>query len=269
MIIFAMRHAEADSNKDPAEKGRVGDSKVEITENGWTQADRAGKFFEMYRQREGIVLPRFWSSPLLRPRQTLSGFFHGMKEKGLQDKPRVFEDSNLTEQSFGVLPLFKIASENPLFAHIPKEELERSLDIMLLLNKVLYEQEPFLAVPFLGESPMQLMPRFNAISQTVLRDEPDGVNCHFFATHGAMIKAMLLKLNHLSVRDWKNIPTPGNTDIFRIDLEPGTGRVQSCRRIYDGKIGLEDNSNPVSHLKPAGYDDLPSVPDFLRRNGRS
>lgn len=265
-----MRHAESDGNVDPLAYGRVGDANVALTERGWRQAVRAGEFFAAYLMQHGYKdWPRLWASSFLRPRQTLSGVLHGMEGlHGLCGAPEVFEDPNLIEQSYGWLPYALHAQQGSLDV-FPDERVREFSQHLQGVSKVFYGHTKFTAQPPFGESPLALTLRVRDFMSTLWRDLDAGVTEHAIVTHGAVIKALMLRTFHLPMAAWDELATPGNADIFRIDQDPGTGRLLGIRKIYDGEAGVAVDLDPLAGLRPAGLEDLPAVPEFARKTGLS
>ncbi len=268
MTIFLGRHAQSDGNVEPLTYGRVGDANVSLTELGWRQADRAGQFFAPYLESQGFTTwPRLWHSPFLRPRQTLRGFLHGMEGlHTLSGTPEVFEDPNLMEQSYGWLPYGLDLLQHEELQKFPPERLREFSAMLQAFSKVVYGHTKFTAQPAMGESPLQLTLRVRDFMSTLWRDINAGVKDHFIVTHGATIKALILRSFHLPMSAWDELATPGNADIFRIDQHPVTGQLTGVRKIFDGEQGVAVDINPIEGIRPRGLDDLPPLPDFLTKS---
>ena len=136
-------------------------------------------------------------------------------------------------------------------------------------SKVVYGHTKFTAQPAMGESPMQVSLRVRDFMSTLWRDLNAGVKDHLIVTHGATIKALILRSFHLPMSAWDDLKTPGNADIFRIDQDPVSGQLTGIRQIYDGEAGVAVDLNPIAGIRPRGLEDLPAVPDFLRNSGLS
>jgi 2,3-bisphosphoglycerate-dependent phosphoglycerate mutase len=269
MTIYVMRHAQSDGNNNPLAYGRVGDANVGVTETGWRQAARAGEFFAPYLLKAGhTTWPRLWSSSFLRPRQTLSGVLYGMEgHHNFPGVPQVFEDPNLIEQSYGWLPYGLDALSHQDLQVFPDERVQEFSQMLQAFSKVVYGHTKFTAQPAMGESPLQMSLRMRDFMSTLWRDIHAGTKDHVIVTHGATIKALILRCFHLPMSAWDELATPGNADIFRIDQDEVTGRLLGIRKIFDGEAGVEVDLNPIAGIEPLGLDDLPPVPDFLRKSG--
>ncbi len=266
MTIFLSRHGQSEGNIDRAAYNQRGDIEISQTLTGCKQKIRAGRFFETYLEENGFTdWPRLWVSPLLRSQQSLKCFLRGMKNTKLAGEMRIFEDSNAAEQDYGWLRYLKPDPADPDFAGFTQEEIERGARLFRIFADKAYRHGAFTARPPGGEAPIDAEGRIINLINSIRRDIVDeGVEHHVVEMHGAGIKLLLKRAFHLPMSAWDKIKTPGNGDIFRIDLDPVTHRLQGVRQIYDGQAGRAVDLNPLAGLKPLSYADLAANRRFPR-----
>ncbi len=262
MTIFLNRHGDTVGNQDRAAYNEFGDVAIELTDLGWEQTIAAGKFLSAYIANETNITawPRLWASSLLRTQQSLAGLLHGMKDITLSGEPRIFEDSNLVEQDYGWLRYLNPDPADPAFKNFSADEVRRTCELLKIFSAKAQGHGKFTARPPSGEAPQDAEVRAIHFINTLRRDLERGVEHHIVETHGATLKALIKRGFHLPMSAWDKLKTPGNADIFRIDTDPVTHRLQSIRQIYDGQAMKAVNLNPIAGLHPLQIADLPQVP---------
>jgi broad specificity phosphatase PhoE len=259
MTIYLMRHGESEGNKRPSQYGLVGDANIGLTDPGWMRTVAAGSFLRSELEREALSeWPRMWTSSLLRAKQSLSGVLHGMEGflPDAKERLRIFENSDLVEQHYGWLPYLDPASEDP--------EVKAFSKLIMEFSKKVYDHNAFTAHTPFGESPQMTMGRAKDFIDTLRRDLDGGIEHHVVVAHGATLKALIMKCFHLSMEAWKELKTPGNADIFRLEFMPENGRIAGIRQIWDGENMRIVDINPIENIKPTTINDLPMVPAHLR-----
>jgi 2,3-bisphosphoglycerate-dependent phosphoglycerate mutase len=203
MHIFLIRHGESIANVGENYEKRLADHLVPLTEAGVEQARREGKFLAEYCKQKGIDLShaRIWRSPYVRTRQTSEAFNESL---GITD---IREDITLTEQQYG------------LFDAIP-DELWKKLypDAYREYMRQTQSYGKFYARCPMGESPFDVAVRVHQFMGTIHRDyEKHGVDTLFVFTHGATLRAFLLRYFHYSTEWYQEERNPKNCYIREID----------------------------------------------------
>ena len=202
MHIFLIRHGESKANVGENYEARVPDHLVSLTENGRAQARQNGAWLAEYCRQNGIDLSRarIWRSPFLRTRQTSEEF---NKSLGITD---IREDITLVEQQFG------------LFDAIPYEQWgEKYPNEFAEYRRQQEGQGKFYARLPMGESPFDVAVRVHQFMGTIYRDyEKHGVDTLFIFTHGATLRAFLLRWFHYSPEWYQEERNPKNCWIREI-----------------------------------------------------
>ena len=203
MHIFLIRHGESVMNSGENYVNRIPDHLVPLTEAGIRQARENGKWLAAYCEEKGIDLShaRIWTSPYLRSRQTASEFNKYLKIK------EVFEDITLIEQQYG------------LFDSVPKEEWGKLYPAEYAeYSRLCSNYGKFYARFPLGESPFDVAVRIHQFMGTIHRDlEWEGIDTLFVFTHGAALRAFLLRWFHYSPEWYHDEKNPKNCWIREID----------------------------------------------------
>ena len=202
MHIFLIRHGESLANVGENYEKRIPDHLVPLTENGKEQARKNGEWLAAYCRKKGIDLSgaRIWRSPFLRTRQTADEF---NKSLGITD---IREDITLTEQQFGLFDAMPDEKCSELF---PREYEE--------YRRQIAGQGRFYARLPMGESPFDVAIRIHQFMGTIYRDlEKSGVDTLFVFTHGATLRAFLLRWFHYSPEWYQAEPNPKNCMIREI-----------------------------------------------------
>ena len=263
MRLILTRHGQSKGNVNIAEYMKVGDANVELTDLGWDQAYHAGLFLRKFYDTHGPLLPRLtvWTSSLLRTKQTTSGIVRGLGDYLDNREYRLHEDPRLVEQSYGLL-----SHLSSLGSHRVTQKMVRDF---LDLSEEFYRQQPFTArVPF-GESPQDAYTRIDLFLQTLRRDQEYQHIDHLIVTHGATIKAFLMRWFHLPMDAWDKLATPRNSDVFCIERTPEGDKETTrdrwrVRKIYDGESREECDINPIAHIRRLDVESLPVFPGHLK-----
>jgi 2,3-bisphosphoglycerate-dependent phosphoglycerate mutase len=269
MRLIIARHGQSTGNIDETEYARVGDSNVELTNLGWQQALRAGQFLQSFYQNnsnndnESPLWPRVWTSSFLRTRQTTKGILEGIGLNSLGGKCKLHEDPRLVEQSFGLLGLLVRGHED--------DHKHKTYQAISDLSKEFHLQQKFTARTPFGESPQDAYTRVDLFMQTLKRDKEAGTTDHLIISHGATIKAFLMRWFHLPMTAWEQLKTPHNCDVFCIEQTNAeerldTGHRWKVRKIFDGETGEACDINPIAHIERLTVDSLPKMPDHLKEN---
>ncbi len=246
--VLWVRHGESQGNINPLAYADDGDPQVELTEEGWKQAVRAGRFLGTYLIQQGNrEWPHIFLGEFIRHQQTLSGIIQGMKDAGFEGEPDIYPDSRLNEQSFGVLPYMQ--GNDGDFERLSKA-----------YSKTVREDAPYSARPLHGESRRDaesFVKQF--IDGTLKRDMEEGKNLVLVVTSGAVINAAVKSWFHLPMKAWDEgrLQNPGNCDIRRI---AGTPKDWSVTKIYDGASGVPCHENVIEGIERLTAATLPPVP---------
>ena len=211
MRIFLIRHGESIANNGENYEKRIPDHLVTLSEEGRRQADREGRWLKEYCEKEGIDLgrARIWRSPFARTRQTADIF---NKHLGISD---VREDITLVEQQYG---LFDARPSSEWEAMFPNEYAE--------YRRLCANSGRFYARIPMGESPFDVAVRVHQFMGTVHRDlEKGGPDTLFIFTHGATMRAFLLRWFHYSPEWYESEPNPQNCAIREINGNTDLGYI--------------------------------------------
>ncbi len=244
--ILWIRHGESMGNDDPLNY-QIGDPNVELTEEGWRQAVRAGQYLRQYLEetaQEDEAMPVFLVGEFMRHRQTFRGIWHGM---GMEGEPPKRFDSRLNEQSFGVLP-FMIGKDGE-FESLSKE-----------YSKKVYKGNTFSASATHGESARFTHSLVKSLMDgTLERDKEEGQKRFVMVTSGRVIQTAVMNWFHLPSDSIANgeMENPNNCDIISIH---GHEKNWQAHKIYDGPTAQGCNEDYVADITPL---DVPPVPDFI------
>ncbi len=257
-MIYLIRHGFSQGNADFENYIKIGDEKLGLDDRGWQQAITAGAFLAPYLAQQGLEnWPRIWTSSLQRTIETTSGLLSGMGSV-FKGQPELHEDPRLVEMSFGVLSHLIKKSQDPVDG-LPYKNI-------LALSEEFYRLNPFTSMPPFGESPLSTLGRVDNVIATLCRDIENGTKPHIIVTHGATIKAFLMRWFHLPMSAWKELKTPNNCDIFCIKPGENGNLRHIVTQIFDGENGLAVHTNPIAHIKHLTVSALPAVPAHLKRN---
>lgn len=271
--IILVRHGESEGNVDTSAYARKGDANVELTEKGWEQAQQLGIFLRKHFQRAVSPIPSirlkprfpfvevrfnkwplFYVSGYMRPKQTLSGA-HSMFDNALPFSPREpYTDPRLAEQSFGGLNLLnEMAKEEGENAEFAKK--------LLTLSTAFKEKDPVKARALFGESYIDNIVAVKSfIDNSLQRDMEDHDTIVIFC-HGRVITSFLSIWFHVPFDQIKSVKNPGNCDVLEISGKPRNWQV---RRLWDGENFREVDEDPIAHIKPITFDNLPPVPEAFK-----
>ncbi len=202
MHIFLIRHGESVSNVGENYEKRLPDHLVPLTDNGRRQAADEGAWLAAYCREKGIDLSRarIWRSPFVRTRQTCEEFNKFLHISDIR------EDITLTEQQYGLFDSVPMDMWETLY---PNEYAE--------YRRQLNGGGRFYARLPLGESPFDVAIRVHQFMGTIHRDfEKHGVNTVFVFTHGATLRAFLLRWFHYTPEWYHDEWNPGNCWIREI-----------------------------------------------------
>ncbi len=202
MHIFLIRHGESVSNVGENYEKRLPDHLVPLTDNGRRQAADEGAWLAAYCREKGIDLSRarIWRSPFVRTRQTCEEFNKFLHISDIR------EDITLTEQQYGLFDSVPMDMWETLY---PNEYAE--------YRRQLNGGGRFYARLPLGESPFDVAIRVHQFMGTIHRDfEKHGVNTLFVFTHGATLRAFLLRWFHYTPEWYHDEWNPGNCWIREI-----------------------------------------------------
>lgn len=260
--ILLVRHGESEGNVDFKKYIEKGDSKIGLTSKGWSQAVGTGGFLaDFYRRHDIGKWPVLFLSPYQRTRETLSGIIHGM-DGAIPGQPKLYEDWRLSEKFFGAASLLEM----------PHPEMDpKVIETLKAMSKMIYANDSLSTKNMFGESTKEARAMVKSLIDGTLRRDMDRGETEFlFVVHGAIIQAFIMNWMYVRVEDKNRIGNicgiegnPHNGDVIEIS---GTTRNWKVRKIWDGEEGQAMNADMLHGIKPFSYNDLPPVPDFLKRN---
>lgn len=211
MHIFLIRHGESVANVGANYEARLPDHLVPLTERGREEARREGEWLADYCRRRGLDLSRarLWRSPYRRTRETAEEFNRSL---GIRE---VREDITLVEQQYG------------LFDSLPTEAWEREYPREYTeYRRQMENGGKFYARLPLGESPFDVAVRVHQFMGTLYRDyEKHAADPIFIFTHGATLRAFLLRWFHYSPEWYHEEWNPKNCWIREIDGDRDMGYI--------------------------------------------
>lgn len=264
MRIVLVRHGESEGNVDEAAYADKGDPNVGLTNTGWGQADRAGKFLTDFYKNDKVSgkrpWPTIWVSSYQRPKETLAGIMNSLDHDLFTGDPQIREDVRLIELNYGILPHVR-AEHSSLKKGIRKIFGETSM--------IGHKQAPFQSPPAYGEAPMDQYNRLDSFVNTVKKEaEEDGKDDLLVVCHGHTIRNFLMKWFDLPLDAWEKLRKDvhiGNCDALVIEKDANN---EWCvRTIYDGDNGQAVNKDPLANIRTRDLkeEDLPEVPAFLKK----
>jgi broad specificity phosphatase PhoE len=200
MRTFLVRHGESEGNVDREIYKTKPDHAINLTVDGGTQAEMAGRFIK--NMKNPPFEPRVWVSPYARTRQTADGLLAG----GLTPES-VREHIAIVEQQFG---LFDGVSDEDLPILFPNEygHYKKSEDF----------GGRFWARMPLGESRYDVALRVHQAFGTFKRDAAKhGIDDLVIVTHGVVIRAFVMMWCHKSWEWFEAEPNPKNCSIRLIE----------------------------------------------------
>ncbi|MBO7293719.1 MAG: histidine phosphatase family protein [Clostridia bacterium] len=211
MHIFLIRHGESVANVGENYEARLPDHLVPLTARGREEARREGEWLADYCRRRGLDLSRarLWRSPYRRTRETAEEFNRSL---GISE---VREDITLVEQQYG------------LFDSLPPEAWEREYPREYAeYRRQMENGGKFYARLPLGESPFDVAVRVHQFMGTLHRDYgKHAADPVFIFTHGATLRAFLLRWFHYSPEWYHGEWNPKNCWIREIDGDRDLGYI--------------------------------------------
>lgn len=265
MRIVLVRHGESEGNVDDKAYADIGDPKIGLTQRGWGQADRAGKFLtDFYSQDRQpgrkVPWPKIWVSSYQRPKETLAGIMNSIDTSIFAGKPEIREDVRLIELNYGILP------------HIRGEHKSLTKGLRKIFGHVAklgHESAPFQSAPPSGEAPVQQYNRVDSFVRTLKEEAAEqGHDDILVVSHGHTMRNFLMNWFDLPLSAWdelKNNTHIGNCDAIVIERDDQTGK-WTATTVYDGDNGQKVSKNILENIQTRDLEvsDLPEVPAFLK-----
>ena len=198
--LFIVRHGESEGNIDVTKYDTILDSDISLTDNGYSQAQEAGKLIAEklagWANHKKVISPSFFISPYLRTKQTHKGLVSGMHRLFVNGSTTPIEDPRLREQEFrGKLTVFDYNQF--------KEHAEQ--------GRFWYRYEH-------GESIADTYDR----SCHFLMDRIDACNqCDDVAiivSHGMTSRCLLMRLLNLTVEEFLKLRNPKNCQVIHLEV---------------------------------------------------
>ncbi|KAK4999175.1 hypothetical protein LTR66_001745 [Elasticomyces elasticus] len=212
--IFLVRHAQSEGNKNRDIHQMIPDHRVQLTPEGWQQAEEAG------RRLRGMLKPddtlQFFTSPYRRTRETTEGILRTLTSSDPSEPAgpspfqrqniKVFEEPRLREQDFGN---FQPCST----------EMERMWKERADYGHFFYR------IPN-GESAADAYDRVSGFNESLWRSfsEDDFPSVCVLVTHGLMTRVFLMKWYHWSVEYFEDLRNVNHCEFVTMTRSPLNGR---------------------------------------------
>jgi broad specificity phosphatase PhoE len=194
--IVLIRHGNSEANADGAVRAHTPDHRIALTDEGVTQARKAGKTLAKLFGPDPVAI---YLSPYLRTRQTWNGIKEGAAES--LNVWREYEDPRLREQDFG---------------HLRPAEAAALIDAERSAFGTFFYRVPD------GESGADVFDRISGFLDTLWRDfaKPDYPPNALIVSHGLTIRLFLMRWFHWPVEHFERLKNPFNCEHFLIQLTP-------------------------------------------------
>lgn len=220
--MFIVRHAESEANKDLAINQRKPDHAIELTDNGYEQADKVGEFLKQYIS-ENIIAPeqtstpfiRLWSSPYERTRKTSQGIINALGIRGEDDGGllRDYREKDcLREQDFGI---FEGMTKEECAENFPEENKR-------YVRAKEWKGQYWAKMPQ-GESRAEVSQRVLSFISTIMRDtttndtRPEEVRNVIVVTHGVTARCLVKEFLNKEYEWVQDEPNPDNASVRLIE----------------------------------------------------
>ncbi|KAI9716401.1 MAG: hypothetical protein M1828_000343 [Chrysothrix sp. TS-e1954] len=190
-LIIVIRHAQSEGNRNRAIHQTVPDHRVKLTQEGWTQAEEAGRRLRSMLRPDDTL--QFYTSPYRRTRETTEGIVKSLTSDSPAPSPfprhtmKVWEEPRLREQDFGNFQpcadaMERMWQERADYGHF------------------------FYRIPN-GESAADAYDRVSGFNETLWRSfaEDDFPSVCVLVTHGLMTRVFLMKWYHWSVEYFEDL----------------------------------------------------------------
>ena len=214
--IILIRHGESAANIDKYLFGQVPDYTIELTENGRSQAQEAGRKLKELVGDESLY---FYVSPFWRTRSTFENIVKTIPRSQFEYS----EEPRLREQEWGYLRC------NEDFDKICRERREYG---------TFYYRIPG------GESGTDVYDRINDLLGSMYRDfcsDDYPQNC-VLITHSLTIRLFLMRYYHLTVEEFEQMLSPANCELVIMALQPD-GR-------YKLEYEIRKSEHPLHYFRP-------------------
>lgn len=193
--IILLRHGESEGNVDQAAYVYTPDWRINLTERGRNQADKAGKKLRDVIGPDGKVV--FYFSPYERTRQTVDIMVNHLKEDNIIS---IREEPRISEQQFGNF---------------------QNVDEVIAAKSVRHRFGRFYYRFPSGEAGLDVYSRVSSFISTLVRD------CHQYrhndydlenmniviVTHGLTLRLFLMRWFQFSVKEFENSENPDNAQL--------------------------------------------------------
>ncbi len=253
MRLIIIRHGQSQGNVDTSQYTALGDSKIGLTDLGWTQAIAAGKVLKQYYEStQTNQWPYVFLSAYQRTQETLSGLVHGMHELGFDGEPTIHLDPRLIER-FGGASYAMRSGTGPVDKTLSHQFAKMAEDT--------YQRDSFTTRNLLGESNKDIyMAVQSFMDGTLSRVHESGQNDMIVVCHGIVYREFVRAMGELPFT--ADLPTPKNCDILEATKDDING--WTVRQIYDGESATPVDVPLLDGHHPYSFSDLPPVPDHLQ-----
>ncbi|MCJ1466279.1 hypothetical protein MMC07_004898 [Pseudocyphellaria aurata] len=200
----------------------VPDHRVELTQDGWKQANEAGVKLRSLLQPTDTL--HFFTSPYRRTRETTEGILNALTSDQPTPSPfprsaiKVYEEPRLREQDFG--------NYQPSSAEMSAMWQERAR-----------YGHFFYRIPN-GESAADAYDRISGFNESLWRSfgEEDFASVCVLVTHGLMTRVFLMKWYHFSVEYFEDLRNVNHCEfvVMKLNKETGKFALQNQLRTWSG-----------------------------------
>lgn len=240
--IYLVRHGRSLAQDDETHYARYGDINVPLSELGGHQASYCADFLKDHFNNNAVGATKplcIRTSPFERAMQTLRPIYQAaVKDLGIAHD--VNQDRHLCEQTYGYLPALDILGD--IVKDEPVDNLETFKRIVSKLSRHTHEANPYIALPFGGESPKIQSAATDTFIRTLKEQLQYAHDDALIVSHGATMKNMFIEWFNLMPQAWKELETPSNCDVYVIS---GDGQSWSVEKIYDGVSSQDCSVNPL------------------------
>nr|POE99507.1 broad-range acid phosphatase det1 [Quercus suber] len=213
-LIILIRHAQSEGNKNRAIHQMVPDHRVKLTDDGWQQAEDAGRRLRHLLKPDDTL--QIYTSPYRRTRETTEGILRTLTARNDPNDPapspfsrskiKVYEEPRVREQDFG--------NFQPCSAEMERMWRERS-----------DYGHFFYRIPN-GESAADAYDRISGFNESLWRQfgEKEFPSVCVIVTHGLMSRVFLMKWYHWSVEYFEDLRNVNHCEFIVMQQNPESGK---------------------------------------------
>lgn len=258
--IYLIRHGQSLGNVQDSAHYELGDARVPLTDLGWEQSFKVGKFFndkfpQWLNIDNSVQFPTVWLSPYLRAQQTFEGLLAGMQITMQSEiynnhiKSVMHTTLNLIEQFHGI---HEYISEQ-FKADVTFANLQSAF-------QYIFEKDPYCTPYIYGESLASLSLRSQLfLFQLQSKAKLNNITEHIVVSHGAIMKSIIMNILQFGDPEYYKLFSISNCDVITLHLLDNTWK---CSRIYSGEYNEELEENIIISATKFHYDS--TLPEFIK-----